>query len=140
LENLSSNPSEFELWIPVSIRVSNLITPTNQMTLIIEVNDTPSRPNITEGGFDYFFISNASTLDLDENKTESMTVYPNPFQESFFIQSTDIIGEYSISTLDGKIVIKGESNQKTQQINTNVLKSGMYILTISGSTKRIIKN
>ncbi|MBU2018215.1 MAG: choice-of-anchor B family protein [Bacteroidetes bacterium] len=140
LEDLTSNPAEFDMWIPASIKVNNLITPTNQMTLIIEVNDTPSKPNITDGGFDYFFVSNASTLDIKEIEIERLSVFPNPFNETLKVVSDEIIGEYRITSLDGKLIMLGESSQKTVQINAKDLKSGMYLFTSSKGTNRIIKN
>lgn len=68
-------------------------------------------------------------LGVDENITESLTIYPNPSKNGIYTVNTN--GEqvnYKIHSLDGKMVTKGLS---TGTINLENQPKGIYILHIT---------
>ena len=70
-------------------------------------------------------------LGVDENNTESLIVYPNPSKNGMY--SVDTGGtqfEYTIYSLDGKIITQGLSNGR---INLEKQPKGIYILGVTTS-------
>jgi len=81
-----------------------------------------------------------STSDLTINKTD-ISIYPNPSSDEITLQSDGNIKKVSITSLDGKSVLKTENNKN---IDISKLPKGVYILQgelQSGQTvsKKIIK-
>ncbi|MGB1041280.1 MAG: T9SS type A sorting domain-containing protein, partial [Flavobacteriales bacterium] len=72
-------------------------------------------------------------------------IYPNP-SNSYFIIESEKTGEYSVISLDGKILFKKTLVAKRlNNVNVLNLKSGVYFVQIKLNTgeiisKRIIKN
>lgn len=95
-------------WNYDSIVVSNFITPSATMKMILKVEDaTPG--HITEGAFDYFFVKgapNQNSVDItDFEQNVSFAVYPNPFTHSLTLSlgSADFDkAELSVYDIQGK--------------------------------------
>ncbi|MFZ6052229.1 T9SS type A sorting domain-containing protein [Halocola ammonii] len=75
---------------------------------------------------------------IDDNEVESsrINLYPNPAKEFIQIQ-TDSKGDYQIWNLQGQLVQFGTVNSSIQTIQTDSLKSGIYIFTLK-TDKRIV--
>jgi len=75
-------------------------------------------------------------LNISENLTESLTVYPNPSKNGIYTVNTEGVQfKYKVHSLDGKLITKGIS---TGTINLENQPKGIYILHIttpSGSIK-----
>ncbi|MBQ3657958.1 MAG: CotH kinase family protein [Bacteroidales bacterium] len=79
---------------------------------------------------DVVFIENVKKDDF------LLTVYPNPVKETIFIKtSTDKMPEYILTDMQGRVLLKGISNQ----INVQNLKSGFYLLRINGIVRKVVK-
>ncbi|MBR6277619.1 MAG: T9SS type A sorting domain-containing protein [Bacteroidales bacterium] len=73
---------------------------------------------------------------LETENIYTFTVYPNPAQHTIFIKTPDGgAADFLLSDLQGKILLKGFSNQ----INIQNLKSGVYIIKINGIVKKVVK-
>jgi choice-of-anchor B domain-containing protein len=136
-----SDVSEFEQWIPVSIKVNDFITPTATMQLFISTSDFAVTPNITEAGFDNFRVKDGSILNVDEEHDEAnkMIVYPNPFNEKITIEG-DLSEKIVLFDLNGKAIDVNivTSNNKTI-VETNRLTSGIYILQVGSEKHKVVK-
>lgn len=67
-------------------------------------------------------------------------VYPNPLNHKMHIQSQTVVDEVTIYDLLGKIVLQTQPGTVSPSIDTNSLKSGMYVAKItSGNISKIIK-
>lgn len=139
VEDVPSTPSEFYQWISRSIRLSDKIAITNSMTILVRVSDAPGNPNITEGGFDYFFISEGNSAGVEElDEKAEITLYPNPVNNTLFVEGAELSKGWSMVTLEGKNV--GHLCQEnSQSIDVSNLPTGVYLLQVNGVVKRFIK-
>ncbi len=81
-------------------------------------------------------------LIVDENNTVKFKSYPNPFSDVINIVGINDYSEYTIYTIDGKLLKKGIV--QNAQIQLSDLSKGMYLLQIASEgkkeTQKIIKN
>jgi len=79
---------------------------------------------------------------VDENNTLKFNSYPNPFTDTVNIVGLTNSSEYTIYTINGKLLKKG--SVQNAQIQLGDLSKGMYLLQISSdgkkATHKIIKN
>ena len=130
-------------WLGNSVSLNEKITLTSTMQLIVFISDYVTSENITEAAFDYFSITDFSVLSLDDNSipSESVTVFPNPFNDELIVSKEDVT--VKIYNYSGQLVLEVR-NQK--QINTNRLAIGFYIIEVSAKNgeieliKKLIKN
>jgi hypothetical protein len=72
-----------------------------------------------------------------ENSPE---VYPNPVSNELLIRSEPgVRNDYSIKNTLGQEIMKWQSAESNQQINTGALTPGIYYLTLPGKVVKIIK-
>jgi hypothetical protein len=66
-------------------------------------------------------------------------VYPNPVTSLLCIESasSSVNSIFTLSSIDGKIMIQGRCTSKKQQIDLTRLDSGMYFLNIEGMSNAI---
>lgn len=69
-------------------------------------------------------------------KTKIISMYPNPFNSSLSIDVEEAM-PYSIYSLDGKIVRKGELTKGHNELNTESMMQGLYIVECSASEKSV---
>jgi endonuclease I len=74
--------------------------------------------------------------DMD-NLLASLKIYPNPSNDVIYIESDELINEYTIFDITGKKVQDGTI--MNNQIQVDVLESGMYFLNLSSDNNSIIK-
>ena len=68
-----------------------------------------------------------------------LMVYPNPAQSEVTIRSTTALGDVKIFTIDGQLVKEFESGETKAKLNVSDLTSGVYVVSASGTTTRMIK-
>ncbi len=74
------------------------------------------------------YITVTEAVDIQEVASNlKIYIYPNPAIDKLFIQSTSLLKEFSIQTLDGKTIRKGHLNNETS-IDISRLTPGVYIL------------
>lgn len=121
-------------WSFEEFRVSDYVTPTADMQLIVKTADDYTG-HIVEAGIDFFNVydNSSASLDINEDKTG---VYPNPFIDYFRINCfSNNQKQIIITDLTGRVVFEDKTNS-----NYIVLKNipkGVYILTIIDSEKVI---
>jgi len=125
-------------WQFRGIRVSDFLPLSNSMQLIVRVSDYDPAVNITEAGFDRFFVSEGDVTGLPENN-QKLTLYPNPFQDVIHIEG--LLGETNFVLIDalGSEIQKGLLTQTESKILTDNLRSGFYMLLLNGEVHRVIK-
>jgi uncharacterized repeat protein (TIGR03803 family) len=81
-----------------------------------------------------------STLDIKESKTFDFSIFPNPSNGIFSIQTNAIGGTVSVISIDGRII---ESNKLIQSKNTEMnlskLESGTYLLKIKKENQESVE-
>lgn len=88
-------------------------------------------------------ISNCGPIGIEEPKTNSIQVYPNPSNDVLNIEATEAFNEIRFYTIDGKLV-KSEmmESQFNKRINVQHFNKGLYYIQIIGediqSTKKVM--
>jgi hypothetical protein len=126
------------LWQFKGIRVADFIPVSNSMQLIVRVSDYDPAVNITEAGFDRFFVSEGDVTGITENK-QDFTISPNPFQESIQVQGLNGEINYVLYNTLGSEIQRGIVSQTESKILTNNLPTGVYLLQLNGEVHRVIK-
>lgn len=140
IDEIASDPSQFYTWVSKSIRVSDFMTPTANMSLTITTSDLPNTPNITEAGFDYFYVSNSNVTALNEEENNLVfTLYPNPVNSQLSLQGLSSGSSWTIVSMEGKVVRQGRNENSFLQLNISELESGMYLFVQNGHQERFIK-
>lgn len=116
-------------WVFSSIRVLDFITPTANMQLRVQISDFAPTVNITEAGFDYFSVSNANTVSLDNQNGASLLIYPNPSDGVFQINTSSEMQLWTVMDLNGRLILSGAATQ----IDLSTFDSGIYLLRVQMS-------
>lgn len=79
----------------------------------------------------FFANYQSTTLATTELNNSSLIVYPNPANDKLFI-TTDLskISSYTITDLNGKIILHGQKDDLSNEINISKLENGIYLLTL----------
>lgn len=82
-------------------------------------------------------VANSSTITaVTEIGSPEVTIYPNPFTNQLFIESTEQFEMFTICDLPGKILIEEKlKKNETTVVNTESLKKGIYILKLTNQQK-----
>ncbi|MGJ8661290.1 MAG: choice-of-anchor B family protein [Bacteroidota bacterium] len=141
IENIPSDTAIFHKWIYKSIRVLDFITPTANMILTVKTSDLFGHPNITEAGFDHFFISNSNQLSLEENvqNGEVFALYPNPSIDFVNVETNNMKDPILILDARGKEIVRMSPNGLTNKIDILNITSGVYFVVQGKNTLRFIK-
>jgi choice-of-anchor B domain-containing protein len=124
-------------WSPMSIRISELITPTSTMTVSFRISDYSPNVNITEAGVDYFFVTNSSVLNVNE-LSQAVYIYPNPARDHIIIESNQD-ETFKLIDLNGNVLIHGVTLDKKAYVDISKLAVGTYLLHSGSTSKLVIK-
>ncbi len=143
LENVTTTQNT---WTEKQFRISDYITPTSTMRLLIDVNDlNTGNPNIVEGGLDKFDVLEAALVGVEELEPElTFSLFPNPTSGILNI-SGNVKAETGVEVfaknMAGQTVAytKGEFTSSFQLDMSNHA-AGLYFVTLrtaSGSEKTL---
>lgn len=152
LEKVHQASANNSTWVNSSFRLSNYITITNNMRVIVEVRDF-NPGHLVEGAFDNFIVVDSSGLGVQNPAVMNpgMNVYPNPFtgstQVAYSIDASDAGNAYmEIVDVTGRLVSTVQLNSATGIVTVGEgLANGIYVVRIMGnegiiSQDRIIKS
>ncbi len=126
-------------WQQASIEVSAFITPTANMTLTVYISDFDPAVNITEAGFDYFFIGENLSLGINKEISVAKSIYPNPTNSTLNISGFGKDVAYQIYNTEGKLMLLGKVENQ-ESINVEILQKGFYLIKIEGEVFRFLKD
>ncbi len=75
-----------------------------------------------------------STAGQSEMNSENIVVYPNPTKGWFTLESNQIGSDFLLTTIDGKIIMKGAIENKNQKIDLSEEVDGVYMLQVLGES------
>jgi hypothetical protein len=127
------------MWVDTIVRLSDLITPTSTMRMIVRTADDNAEGHIVEAGFDHFMLVDSVFLNgvhpLAESKTE-VAVYPNPFSDKLFLKydfhnAVEKETKIVISDMTGKISEEHfvSSSSGIIEVGKN-LSAGIYLVQL----------
>ena len=134
------NSIDYDRWVSVAVHVSDFLTPTADMQMIITVADENPRINVTEAGLDFFYVANENQVGVKEENQQLLTVSPNPVKNELKVSGLVSEQQYRVSDLTGKLVSNGWLSADSGKVDCTDLQPGMYILRVNGSTIRFIKD
>lgn len=120
LETIDSAQAPTNLWMQKTFRISDYVTPTNNMRLIIDASDlTISNPNIVEMGFDRFEVIEGIALSAGETENEKVdiAVFPNPssgiVNVKYVMSGTEKVS-LKVMNVMGEEILSNEISHTTQ--------------------------
>jgi hypothetical protein len=97
------------------------------------IND-PYPTDFSTGGFDLDAIAILHQVfpnGLLVQKENPIVLYPNPTNDRLFIQSVNTFKSYTIYSILGKLILKGEFESNNNNIDVSNLAKGQYILHLN---------
>ncbi|MEP7263097.1 MAG: T9SS type A sorting domain-containing protein [Bacteroidota bacterium] len=83
------------------------------------------------------------SISVNENKITSISFYPNPASEIIYLKSEELIQDYEITDVSGRIFFSGKINDDSS-INISKLSNGVFLLHLKTQNKnqtfKLIKN
>jgi parallel beta-helix repeat protein len=64
-------------------------------------------------------------------------LYPNPAQSHLFIETT-VPAHYTISSIDGKVILQSAENRQINNVNISMLAAGLYLVKISDNKGQLL--
>jgi hypothetical protein len=139
IDSQASEDAAFYQWTPKSIHVSDFMTPTANMQLIVTVSDDDPAVNITEAGLDFFSVSETSILETEENSSSKNTIFPIPTNGVVSIVQTEISKNWKVYSVDGKVLQSIKIQSDKIEIDLSSFQSGVYIIQSDQEIYRVIK-
>lgn len=132
--------TNYATWFSRGIRVSDYMTPQDNMQLVVTVADENPRVNITEAGLDRFFISNQNEVGIEEDQNENqqeVVVYPNPVRNQLYLVGVENGEAILVSDPTGKTVM--QTTVQSGSVDCSQLVSGVYFLQTVNEVVRFVK-
>ncbi|NUM32081.1 MAG: T9SS type A sorting domain-containing protein [Bacteroidetes bacterium] len=73
------------------------------------------------------------TLKTEFVSQKKAMVYPNPANDNVTIESVEIIKEYTISDISGRVVLSGQPISNNVNIDISMMENGTYFITVKTS-------
>ncbi|MCB9335554.1 MAG: choice-of-anchor B family protein [Flavobacteriales bacterium] len=131
LETIDVSTANNSSWVNKSYKLSDYITLTNNMRLIVETGDL-GQGHLVEAGFDKFEIVEMGSVGVNEIALgESVNIYPNPFNEEFNVKVNEVLENIKIEVMDvtGKVIETLSTNKSNTLVKCNYDK-GIYFVNV----------
>jgi choice-of-anchor B domain-containing protein len=131
IDNANINSSDNSTWANRSIRISDFITPTNNMRFIIETADLGSG-HLVEAGLDKFMVFDGAVAINEIDDNDKFIISPNPFNEVINVKLNTELSNIEIKIFDvtGKLLDSYSfNNQQIISLNNNY-ENGIYMINI----------
>lgn len=140
IDQIGPDVSQFNQWIPKSIKLSDYLAITSSMQVTFQVSDDEPEGNITEAGVDYFHITNSNVLELSIETKSEFKVYPNPFDASLTIVNAEIGSLLKMVNIQGQTVYEKVVLDDSVKIDLPNIPSGVYFLKMNDQVKKVMKD
>jgi len=119
--------------------LSDFITVTSTMQFFIQTSDINPGVNITEAGFDKFFIADSSQLELSELHG-GISIYPNPTNGILIVDGIKDLKNYKVMGMDGIVKMRGVLDEFDSEIDISQLSEGVYFINFDTYVYKVIKS
>lgn len=108
-----------------------------QDALLLCVKDNNDLIYKNDENYDCVFYDYVSSI--DEIKSSSITVYPNPTSDNFIIKSNKIIEKVEVFNSVGKLILSVSPNAIGFSMDLDKYEKGIYFIRIDNETIKLIK-
>ncbi len=141
IDKVGKDTANFHQWVFKSIRIQDFITPTSNMTIIVRSSDLDSNVNITEAGFDFFSVSNASLVELENiDEEKEFEMFPNPTSHQISMSGVALNSRIYIYDIKGQEVLSFLPEKSIFTLDLSDFSEGLYIVQQGFTRKKFIKN
>lgn len=132
IETITASTPNSSSWVSKTYKISDYLTPTNNMRIIVTVNDG-APGHISEGAFDKFELTDG-LVGVDELElNDRVNIFPNPFNEEINVQftnSTKSTIKIEVTDVMGRVLDQYSfTNTNNIKINNDYQK-GIYLVNI----------
>jgi len=124
-------------WVNQSYPLTNYISLTSSMHLIVNISDPGPVFNIVEGGLDHFKIDETVGLTTVNGNDGILNAYPNPFNSSIYFTlsgSNNLASTLVITDITGRVLEQTQVLGNFQKVEMGkTLPSGLYIARLTKS-------
>jgi choice-of-anchor B domain-containing protein len=128
------NTAVISTWTEETFKISDFLIPTATMKLKLIATDNPSG-HVMKAGIDHFRVEELSTVDLEEETANSISIYPNPAAGILNVNGITK-GSYELMDLSGRMVQKGTL---ASTIKLTAVSNGLYVIVIKDEFGTILK-
>lgn len=114
--------------------ISTIVLHNGWISFISSDGEEISRERISDIRSIVFPSNHSGTTDVIDVPEDNIRIYPNPVQETLFIESAHET-TYKIYDFNGRCLMSGEGNT----INVSTLAKGTYLLQINNNTFKFFK-
>lgn len=126
-------------WENVSIPINGLLPINSTMQIFVRISDDAPNINVTEAAFDFFRVTNASTLSVENNEEIQWLVFPNPTRNTWTLSGLKMGDELIVFDLQGKCIYEKKVTENTSVIDASNWENGAYLIQSGSQTKRVLK-
>ncbi len=133
--------STFFKWHKKSFYLPDFISLTSAMQIQIEVSDYDPNVNITEAGFDNFFMDSIDQFSTPIPEISSnLKIFPNPFTSKLIIENSKLNQTWDLFDLQGKLIFSVQAEQEKIELNLSQINNGIYFLKSENFVFKLVKN
>lgn len=135
-----SDETKFFQWQDRVVKVSDFIVPTANMIITVKASDFDPNINVTEAGFDFFYVENESHLGFDETINASKVIlYPNPVVDKLTLSNTYENEDWTLTDLNARVLHTGKTNKQQTNIDVSNFSHGVYFIQIQDKSYKFVK-
>ena len=139
LKVIGSDPNNDFQWRTYSVRLMDHISITPTMQVFFRLADLDPEVNITEGGVDYFVITEQPLASVDLANKVTVNVFPNPFSTDLKI--VNAAGkDFILMDLNGRVLFKELLESDAVDFNFTELAHGFYLLRVGEELFKVLKD
>lgn len=128
-------------WVQRSLKISDYITPTASMRIIVTANDA-SPGHLVEAGLDKFYIRENSNISINEKYSSLLKIFPNPagnFVMLEFLEKINSDLHLQFSDVSGRLLYQKTISEQKTTINISSLERGIYFVKLSDKTRNVLQ-
>lgn len=140
LDQQGPDVSTYYKWNKRSFYLPDFIGLNQNMQLIVKLSDYDPAFNITEGGFDNFFMDSIDRYAQEEIFFEGkIKIFPNPTSEIIQIYNLKESDLIELFDLNGNLILSRKAFDLIEEFDLSNLKAGLYILRVENQQFKVIK-
>jgi choice-of-anchor B domain-containing protein len=136
---IGSDPNNDFQWRTYSVRLMDHISITSTMQVFFRLADLDPDVNITEGGVDYFVITEEPIAAEDVLENNSVAVYPNPFTDLLRVNGAQD-KDFTLMDLNGRVLLTDKIPSNALEYNLSGLASGFYVVRVGDELFKVLKD